>query len=81
MRHLTRGFLDNVIGPAGLLSDKARVVVTNSVAYLKQHDFLLLIRRGIILESGTYPEVVGGGRPELSKLMCVYLLYLGEVAY
>ena len=62
---------DNVIGPAGLLSDKARVVVTNSVAYIRQYDFLVLLRRGIILESGTYPEVISGGGAELSKLMFV----------
>jgi ATP-binding cassette subfamily C (CFTR/MRP) protein 1 len=62
-------YLDRVIGPRGLLSQKARVVVTNSVRHVKEFDQIILIRRGIILEGGTYDEVMSQSNSELCKLM------------
>lgn len=66
-----------MIGPKGLLSQKARVVVTNSVANVKEYDQIILIRRGIILEEGTYSEIVAKPDSELCKLMYVLLLIWG----
>ena len=60
---------DRVIGPRGLLSQKARVVVTNSVRHVKEFDQIILIRRGIILEDGTYDEIMSQPNSELCKLM------------
>ncbi|KAF8747849.1 ABC transporter transmembrane region [Rhizoctonia solani] len=46
-----------------------RLHVTNSVAYLDQHDSIMMIRRGIILETGTYTEIVADPSKELAKLI------------
>lgn len=58
-----------MIGPRGLLSHKARVVVTNSVSNVKEYDQIVLIRRGIILEEGTYDHIMSKPDSELCKLM------------
>ena len=52
-----------------MLATKARIVVTNSIAFLKYFDKLLYIRRGVILETGTYDELTGNSETELYKLM------------
>jgi hypothetical protein len=49
---------DNVIGPRGLLRDKARILVTNTVAFVRQFDSLIFMRRGIILENMSYPDAM-----------------------
>ncbi|KAJ1307098.1 hypothetical protein OPQ81_001216 [Rhizoctonia solani] len=67
--HVARHVFDRVIGPNGLLAGKARLHVTNSVAYLDQHDFILMLRRGIILETGTYTEIIADPSKELAKLI------------
>ncbi|KAF8751844.1 ABC transporter transmembrane region [Rhizoctonia solani] len=67
--HVARHVFDRVIGPNGLLAGKARLHVTNSVAYLDQHDSIMMIRRGIILETGTYTEIVADPSKELAKLI------------
>ncbi|KAG1895056.1 uncharacterized protein F5891DRAFT_1254085 [Suillus fuscotomentosus] len=41
-----------IMGPQGLLATKARVLVTNSISYLKYFDQFVYLRRGMILESG-----------------------------
>ena len=61
--------IDQVIGPNGLLSTKARIVVTNSIAFLRQFDKLVYLRRGIILESGSYEELLSDSGSELYKLV------------
>ncbi|KAF8595618.1 metal resistance protein YCF1 [Ceratobasidium sp. AG-I] len=67
--HVARHVFDQVVGPNGLLAGKARLHVTNSVAYLEQHDTIMMIRRGIILESGTFAEITGDPTKELAKLI------------
>ncbi|KAG9121358.1 hypothetical protein FRC07_002714, partial [Ceratobasidium sp. 392] len=67
--HVARHVFDQVIGPNGLLAGKARLHVTNSVAYLDQHDSIMMLRRGIILESGTFTEIMGDPTKELAKLI------------
>lgn len=62
---------DHVIGPNGLLATKARVVVTNSIHFLKHFDHICYVRRGVILESGTYAELVTNPERELHKLVYV----------
>ncbi|KAG6837154.1 hypothetical protein H0H93_013744 [Arthromyces matolae] len=63
------GEKDNVIGPHGLLATKARILVTNSIAFLKQFDQLVFIRRGIILENGPYDALISITEGELAKLV------------
>ena len=61
--------LDQVIGPYGLLSTKARILVTNSIAFIKQIDQIVYLRRGIIIEQGTYDQLIGNEEGALYKLM------------
>jgi hypothetical protein len=56
-----------------LLATKARILVTNSISYLKYFDQLVYLRRGIILESGPYNDLMSNPDSEVRKLVCVYL--------
>lgn len=67
--HVARHVFDNVIGPSGLLATKARVLVTNSIAFIRQFDKLVLLRRGIILETGSYETLMANLEGEVSKLV------------
>ncbi|KAF8317395.1 hypothetical protein DL93DRAFT_2125118 [Clavulina sp. PMI_390] len=67
--HVARHLFDRVIGPRGLLAQKARIVVTNSVANVKEYDQIVLLRRGIILEEGTYETIMSKPDSELCKLI------------
>ena len=60
---------DHVIGPSGLLATKARILVTNSVSFLTGCNSIILIRRGIILESGSFETVMSNNQGEIQKLM------------
>lgn len=60
------------MGPQGLLATKARVLVTNGISYLKYFDQLVYLRRGMILESGSYGELMSNPDSEVRKLVCVY---------
>ncbi|RPD60042.1 metal resistance protein YCF1 [Lentinus tigrinus ALCF2SS1-7] len=67
--HVAKHVFDHVIGPNGLLASKARIVVTNSIHFLKHFHQIYYIRRGIILESGSYAELVTNPQCELHKLV------------
>ncbi len=60
---------DHVIGPQGLLAMKARVIVTDSIHFLKQFDHIVYICRGIILEQGAYSELINNLESEFYKLL------------
>lgn len=62
-------FVDQVIGPYGLLAMKARILVTNSIAFLRQYDKTVFLRRGIIVESGSYEELTSMDESYVSKLV------------
>ena len=49
--------------------------VTNSIAFVHQFDHVAFIRRGIILESGTYESLMENPNAEIAKL--VYVLLFG----
>ena len=49
-----------VIGPAGLLHHKTRLLVTNSVSFLHLVDEIVVMRDGRISEQGSYQELVAG---------------------
>jgi ABC-type transport system involved in cytochrome bd biosynthesis fused ATPase/permease subunit len=51
------------------LASKARVLVTNIITFVKQFDSMIYLRRGIVLESGSYQELIANEESEISKLM------------
>ncbi|KAK8865675.1 hypothetical protein IAR55_000820 [Kwoniella newhampshirensis] len=67
--HVGRHIFDKVIGPNGLLKGKARILCTNAVTFLPQADQIVMLRRGIILERGTYDNAMGNPSSELYKLI------------
>ncbi|POY70789.1 hypothetical protein BMF94_6201 [Rhodotorula taiwanensis] len=66
--HVGRHLYDRVIGPEGLLRDRARLLCTNAIPYVEQADEVIMLRRGVILERGTYSEAIQGDT-ELSRLL------------
>ena len=50
--------------------------MTNSIHFLKHFDQIHYMRRGVILERGTYPELVSNSATEIHKLMCVFLIVM-----
>ena len=59
--HVGRHIFDNVIGPAGLLFEKVRVLVTHAEQYLPQCDSIFVMDQGTITMSGTYQQLVDQG--------------------
>ncbi|BGP00216.1 hypothetical protein NBRC10513v2_004440 [Rhodotorula toruloides] len=66
--HVGRHLFDRVIGPTGLLRDRARLLCTNAIPYVEQADEVIMLRRGIVLERGTYASAIQGDT-ELSRLL------------
>ena len=56
--HVSKHIFEKVIGKSGLLQGKTRVWVTNNLSYLSQVDQIIVIDQGIILEQGTYKDLV-----------------------
>ncbi|KAJ7245130.1 multidrug resistance-associated ABC transporter [Mycena haematopus] len=67
--HVARHVFDQVIGPQGLLANQARILVTNSIAFVKQFDQVAYISRGIIRECGSYQALLENHDGDLSKLI------------
>jgi ATP-binding cassette subfamily C (CFTR/MRP) protein 1 len=67
--HVGRHIFDQVIGPNGLLKGKARIICTNAVNFLPQVDTIVMLRRGLILERGTYDDAMANNSSELYKLI------------
>ena len=56
--HVGKHIFEEVIGPKGLLKNKTRLLVTNSVTFLNQMDFILVLKDGQISESGSYKDLL-----------------------
>ncbi|VEN46622.1 unnamed protein product, partial [Callosobruchus maculatus] len=56
--HVGKHIFENVIGPKGLLKDKTRILVTHSITYLPQTDKVIVLKDGVVSESGTYLELL-----------------------
>jgi ABC-type multidrug transport system fused ATPase/permease subunit len=67
--HVGRHIFDAVIGPNGLLKNKARILCTNAVNVLPQADQIIMLRRGIILERNNYADAMADPSSELYKLI------------
>jgi len=71
--HVGKNIFDQVIGPNGLLKDKTRIFVTNSLSFLPQVDEVIMLEKGEIVEKGSYEQLKNkqGAFAEFIKL---YLL-------
>ena len=67
--HVGRHIFDNVIGPNGILKNKARILCTNAVNVLPEADNIVMVRRGIIVERSTYDNAMADTSSELYKLI------------
>ena len=56
--HVGKHLFDKVIGPKGMLRDKTRVLVTHRISFLPQVDEIIVLKDGIISESGSYEELL-----------------------
>ncbi|GAA6044266.1 hypothetical protein JCM8097_004322 [Rhodosporidiobolus ruineniae] len=66
--HVGAHIFNRVIGPDGLLKDRARLLTTNAIPVCEQADELIFLRNGIILERSTYANAIQG-TSDLSKLL------------
>ncbi|KAF8463649.1 putative ABC metal ion transporter [Kalaharituber pfeilii] len=57
-QHVGRHLIDNVLGPNGLLAGKTRIMATNSIPVLREANYIYLLVKGEIVESGTYESVM-----------------------
>nr|APD26530.1 ATP-binding cassette transporter subfamily C member 1 X7 protein [Brachionus koreanus] len=55
--HVGKQIFDKVIGPAGLLKDKTRLFVTNSLSFLNQCDRIFMFENGSIVEMTTFEHL------------------------
>ncbi len=70
--HVGKSIFDKVIGPNGMLKDKTRLFVTNSLSFLPQCDEIYMLDNGKILEIGTYESLLSKGG-EFSEFIKNYL--------
>ncbi|KAJ1863623.1 hypothetical protein LPJ73_000482 [Coemansia sp. RSA 2703] len=56
--HVSKHLFTQVIGPTGLLANRARILVTNSVQYLPATDLVIMLNGGNIVEQGTFSRLM-----------------------
>lgn len=57
-QHVGRHLIDNVLGQNGLLAGKTRILATNSIPVLREANYIHLLTKGEIVESGDYDSVM-----------------------
>ncbi|KAG0057832.1 Multidrug resistance-associated protein 1 [Gryganskiella cystojenkinii] len=57
--HVDRHLWDHLIGPAGLLGNKARVLVTHGIHHLREVDLIVVLKDGEVAEKGHYSDLMG----------------------
>ncbi|KAF9136196.1 Canalicular multispecific organic anion transporter 2 [Mortierella sp. GBA39] len=56
--HVDRHLWDHLLGPTGLLRNKARVLVTHGIQHLREVDWVVMLKDGLIVEQGNYQELM-----------------------
>ncbi|KAF9172822.1 hypothetical protein BGX21_006151 [Mortierella sp. AD011] len=56
--HVDRHLWENLIGPKGILKDKARVLVTHGIHHLEHVDQIVVVKEGEIAEVGRYEDLM-----------------------
>nr|GAT42967.1 predicted protein [Mycena chlorophos] len=67
--HVAAHVFQHVIGPNGLLASHARILVTNSIAFISKFQQIVYIRRGIISECGPYQSLMQNVEGDVCKLV------------
>ena len=67
--HVGKSIFDSIIGPNGLLKEKTRVFVTNSLHFLPQVDAIVMLDDGCIVAGGTFSEL----KAENSNLLSAFM--------
>ena len=70
--HVGQHMFENVIGPNGLLKNKTRILVTHGVKFLPEVDNIIVLKDGMISETGTYRELLDHGK-EFSDFLIQYI--------
>ncbi|KAK9454988.1 P-loop containing nucleoside triphosphate hydrolase protein, partial [Dipodascopsis uninucleata] len=68
-QHVGQHLIDNVFGPRGILASKTKIMATNAITVLNQADIILMLRKGEIVETGCYNDVVRKKNSELYNLI------------
>ncbi|KAI9003550.1 P-loop containing nucleoside triphosphate hydrolase protein [Gaertneriomyces semiglobifer] len=56
--HVGRHIFDNVLGPKGILRDKARLLVTHGIHFLPDVDEVVVMKDGSVVEEGPYVDLM-----------------------
>ncbi|CAM1304666.1 Uncharacterised protein g3835 [Pycnogonum litorale] len=56
--HVGKHIFDQVVGPDGVLNDKTRVLVTHGLSYLRDCDYVYVMKNGTISQQGTFDELM-----------------------
>ena len=56
--HVGKHIFESVMGKNGLLKNKTRILVTNSINFLPQTDLIFMFENGQIVEIGNYNELI-----------------------
>ncbi|KAF7729547.1 hypothetical protein EC973_004221 [Apophysomyces ossiformis] len=69
--HVGKSLFQNVIGPEGILKNKARVLVTHGITYLHRVNNVVMLREGEIALQGSFNDLMSQ-RSELYALVSEY---------
>eukprot|EP00092_Neocalanus_flemingeri_P004166 GFUD01004481.1.p1 GENE.GFUD01004481.1~~GFUD01004481.1.p1 ORF type:complete len:1636 (+),score=378.79 GFUD01004481.1:74-4981(+) len=70
--HVGKHIFDKVIGPEGCLKNKTRVLVTHGVTFLPQVDQIVVLKKGVISEVGSYRELLAQ-KGDFAEFLVQYL--------
>lgn len=70
--HVGKHIFDRLLGPAGLLSGKTRILCTHAYNFLSQVDHVVVMEDGRIAEEGTYDQLVDA-ETKFSQLLSTHI--------
>ncbi len=70
--HVSKSLFDLIIGPDGMLKNKTRLLVTNSLNALPQVDEIIMLENGCIVETGSYEQLKNKQDGKFAELMKKY---------
>ena len=77
--HVSKSLFDLIIGPNGMLKNKTRLLVTNSLNVLPQVDEVIMLENGCIVETGSYEQLTNKHEGKFAELMKKYLEINGAI--